>query len=264
MGIWTTYCCLCGASPELIYDGHNEAEFKALKNKSWLKQFGAVLPSNKYAFGEYEAMGDIQMGTYKIAVDPIAYDDEYGIVKNGFLIHRKCYDIVKHIKDLYAKLNSFNRNIRISGYLKGLNYTPLEKYADQFFEWDKFINNPKDHYAIEDPTKNKLNLQRLKKNAQTIDKVKIKLNKDPVESYTKSLKRISKGSRKIKQLKSKSKSPKRSPSKSLQKRRSISPTRKSPSMSATLYPIGTKKKGIDGNTWVIKQNVNGIHRWVKV
>ena len=28
--------------------------------------------------------------------------------------------------------------------------------------------------------------------------------------------------------------------------------------------IGTKKKGLDGNNWEIKQNKKGINRWVKV
>lgn len=38
-------------------------------------------------------------------------------------------------------------------------------------------------------------------------------------------------------------------------------TRKSPSQSATLYKEGTKKKGNDGNTWIISINKNGVKRW---
>jgi hypothetical protein len=37
--------------------------------------------------------------------------------------------------------------------------------------------------------------------------------------------------------------------------------RPSPTQSATLYTVGTKKTGNDGNTWIITQNVNGIKRW---
>ena len=40
--------------------------------------------------------------------------------------------------------------------------------------------------------------------------------------------------------------------------------RKSPSQSATLYKVGTKKKGIDGNIWIIVENVNGVKRWKKL
>lgn len=37
--------------------------------------------------------------------------------------------------------------------------------------------------------------------------------------------------------------------------------RLSPSESATLYQVGTKKKGNDGNTWIIVVNKNNIKRW---
>jgi hypothetical protein len=37
--------------------------------------------------------------------------------------------------------------------------------------------------------------------------------------------------------------------------------RPSPSQSATLYIVGTKKTGNDDNTWIITQNVNGTKRW---
>lgn len=39
--------------------------------------------------------------------------------------------------------------------------------------------------------------------------------------------------------------------------------RPSPSESATLYDIGTTKKGNDGNMWVIVENKNGVKRWKK-
>lgn len=37
--------------------------------------------------------------------------------------------------------------------------------------------------------------------------------------------------------------------------------RSSPTPSATLYTIGTRKTGNDGNTWIITQNINGTKRW---
>jgi hypothetical protein len=38
-------------------------------------------------------------------------------------------------------------------------------------------------------------------------------------------------------------------------------TRPSPNESATLYKIGTKKSGNDGNKWIITENINGVKRW---
>ena len=39
--------------------------------------------------------------------------------------------------------------------------------------------------------------------------------------------------------------------------------RKGPNESATKYKVGTKKKGNDGNFWIIKKNKNNVQRWVK-
>ena len=39
-------------------------------------------------------------------------------------------------------------------------------------------------------------------------------------------------------------------------------SRKGPEKSATLYKVGTKKTGNDNNIWVVKQNKNGINKWV--
>jgi hypothetical protein len=40
--------------------------------------------------------------------------------------------------------------------------------------------------------------------------------------------------------------------------------RKSPSESATMFSIGTVKKGNDGNMWKIIATASGVHRWSKV
>ena len=48
-----------------------------------------------------------------------------------------------------------------------------------------------------------------------------------------------------------------------ERRKSIKPTRPSPSQSATLFNIGTKRKGNDGNIWIVMKTVNGDKRWKK-
>tara|TARA_B100000900_G_C20316903_1_gene608516 strand:- start:145 stop:636 length:492 start_codon:yes stop_codon:yes gene_type:complete len=40
-------------------------------------------------------------------------------------------------------------------------------------------------------------------------------------------------------------------------------TRKGPTASATIFPVGTEKRGNDGNIWAIVQNKNGVKRWQK-
>ena len=43
----------------------------------------------------------------------------------------------------------------------------------------------------------------------------------------------------------------------------IKKTKPSPSESAKFFKVGTKKKGNDGNIWIIKENVNKIKKWCK-
>ena len=40
--------------------------------------------------------------------------------------------------------------------------------------------------------------------------------------------------------------------------------RKSPSVSARVYPEGTIMEGNDGNNWTITIDSNGVHRWAKI
>ena len=40
--------------------------------------------------------------------------------------------------------------------------------------------------------------------------------------------------------------------------------RPSPSESATLFDNGTKRKGNDGNTWIVSENKNKIKKWIKL
>jgi hypothetical protein len=40
--------------------------------------------------------------------------------------------------------------------------------------------------------------------------------------------------------------------------------RKSPTASATLFPVGTKRTGNDGGQWMVEANKNGVRRWIAV
>jgi len=41
------------------------------------------------------------------------------------------------------------------------------------------------------------------------------------------------------------------------------PPRKSPTESATIFPVGTVRKGNDDNYWIVKSTKNGVQRWIK-
>ena len=40
------------------------------------------------------------------------------------------------------------------------------------------------------------------------------------------------------------------------------PHRPSPSKSATTFSLGTRRKGNDGRTWVVRATLTGVRRWV--
>jgi hypothetical protein len=40
--------------------------------------------------------------------------------------------------------------------------------------------------------------------------------------------------------------------------------RKSPTASATLFPVGTKRTGNDGGQWMVEANKNGVRRWIAI
>jgi len=172
--MFLTFCCLCGGPPENDLD--------APRSKyNWLKIIGAILPSDKYAFGDYNENGDIEMGTYIVNVEPESYDS--GMVplpKRGFLVHRECFKLAKNVKNIYAKLASFTRKKSKSGHLSGLSYTPLAKYSDQLFDWDRFYEKESDHYALENPTFNAKNKKRIMDNIKKVDAKTIKI-KAPVD-----------------------------------------------------------------------------------
>jgi len=42
----------------------------------------------------------------------------------------------------------------------------------------------------------------------------------------------------------------------------LNPNRKAPSSSATIYDVGTKKRGNDGRQWIVSQSSAGVKRWI--
>ena len=50
----------------------------------------------------------------------------------------------------------------------------------------------------------------------------------------------------------------------IRKAKKLKKNRPSPSESATLFSVGTEKKGNDGNTWIIVVNKKNIKRWKKL
>lgn len=243
MGQWTTYCFLCGGPP------HNGSH---TRKYSWLNNIIVLTPKNKKVRGTYDEQGEVETSFISWLIDPITPCITNANCVKGFLMHSQCYDLaINHIPNLYQRVLSFKPVKSTSGYLTGLKYAPLYKYAEQFFEWDKFDKNEQDHYALENPSFSEKNKQRIRKNIQIIAKRRAR---SPSRRPLKSSRSPSRKS--LKTL--------RSPSKKSLKTSKKLKIRKSPSQSATLYRVGTVKTGQDGNKWIIKTNINRVKRWVKL
>ena len=230
MGLFDLYCPLCGMP---FYNGELKNCDYIKKNKyklsdiKWLLKVTLLLP-NKKSKSNFKVIPE----------DPTTFinsktKEKYNIQKNeGLPLHTDCYKLAKKAYDDY-NLNffSFNKkNIKgdwIYYTFKNLNYKPVSKYWTQFFpDSDKFIKD-KNEYIVYSPfSKNNLS----KKNTKRIlNNIKIIYKNDKNKKNDKDIKK-----------------------------------RPSPSDSATIYKIGYKKKGNDGNIWIIIKTKNNVKKWKKI
>jgi hypothetical protein len=92
---------------------------------------------------------------------------------------------------------------------------------------------------------------------------KIYRSKSKTKSKTKSKSMVKKKLRakSMSRSKAKTKSKTKAKTKSKTKAKTKSKQRKGPEASATLYKVGTKKQGNDGNRWIVSEASNGVKRW---
>ena len=158
----------------------------------------------------------------------------------GIPVHTECYNLSLKKFNHKLKYSNFNRkNITCIDEVQDficsfLNYKPIDIFWEQYFYWSDIPDesNKKYWYLICSPlgTSNeaKKNAERISKNIEKIIKNSQNNNLD---------KNIIK--------------------------KDIKKDRPSPSESATDFKEGTKKKGNDGNMYIIAVNKNGVKRWKK-
>lgn len=160
---------------------------------------------------------------------------EYGMIQ-GLVCHKNCYTLLcKQFKkkfnfeQFHPYLNSFSLLNKYDSIIN--RYT-----GKQYFHFHNYLNNLDDFSRIERIIHNNKNLKIEKKNLNYIlDPLK---NKENAKRILKLWMPIIKKFKPIK-------------------------LRPSPSDSATIYKVGFKKIGNDGNMYIIAKNKNGIKRWKK-
>lgn len=227
MGCWDVYCSLCGLPFGIINDLiiQNKDFIKILKKIKWIKKCTILLNNNKIKHGYQEINCNIYFCDDK---------KECCTIKNptdGIVLHTDCWKFAKskNIILYYTNFNITKSDIKKKMWkqykFKNLNYKPANLYHSQDFQFKKLEKNKKHWYILYSPM-SKLN--------------KLKLNNKRI------LNNINKINNKNKIIKNKYK------------------TRPSPSFSAKLFLTGTKKKGNDGNMYIIKKISNGQKRWYKI
>jgi hypothetical protein len=201
------------------------------------------------------------------------FSNDHFNMGNNFIVHKDCYEITKH---KYGDYNSLNMDTHNKGWWnENINYGFIRKYDSQEYDWLKYFYDNVD-YVLESPLKNSKNKKRILKINHKINKKIIpkfidflkeykKNNKIPYKEY-KWMKKIigySFGDEKTfnNYMKYFEKIINKSLNKSLTNKKKDRP---SPSESATKFKVGKKKKGNDGNMWIIVENKNGVKRWSKI
>ena len=229
------------------------------------------------------------------------FKDKFGKVHeitDIIIAHKDCYQV---LKSKYGDFTYFNINWKnISWHYNNKNYGFIRKYFNQDYKWVQYFYDNV-NYVLESPLKNARNKKRIlnisknfitkKINPLYIDflsaykkKNNKKINPTYIEflSAYKNNKLPKRGFYKILPFESKKrpwdssiiyteeeidfylkyffKTLNKSLNKSLTNKKKDRP---SPSESATKFKVGRKKKGNDGNMWIIVENKNGVKRWSK-
>lgn len=279
-GVWTSYCPICGIHfyinfEELIlknlvkYHSSSKAKNKRIweKNKDKIiNNFSKFKKIEKYTFSNYnnitlllpnsvvkhniKYIDKLQFSSKSKYYNEIYFDyplyDDKGT--KGLPMHTECWNLAK--KNLKHQLkfedflfNKYNKILDYDNYLfKSINYGPPLNYVAQ--DWSNnlyvedsnaFLLNEKHWYSLYLPSGKSL---EAKKNSKRIEKI---------------LEKFIKGIKKPKENKK--------PKAVIKK---LNKNRPSPSESATKFKEGIKKKGNDGNMYIIAVNKNGIKRWKKI
>ncbi len=270
-GSWTSYCPICGIHFRITVDKDLEGLIEyhskpGSKNKRLWKEnkdkiinnFNKFKKIEKYTFSNYNKITLLLPNS--IVKHGVKYDDsndfsskskKYGEVyfdyplydddgTKGLPVHTECWNLAKNKLKHELKFEDFLFNKYISktlGYyyylFNSIKYGPPLKYLEQDWDFnlwkvdsDAFLLNEKDWYSLYLPSGKTMEAQKNSKRIITI------------------LEKIIKGIKESKVVTKK-----------------LNTDRPSPAESATLFEVGKKKKGNDGNMYEVVEDKNKVKKW---
>ena len=187
MGSWDIYCIICGNT----WSDHSSNS----KNYKWLNKATVLLENNKVVHNTKSS--DCNMGfqykkeTYEASMDlgSFSYFDKY-LTNRCIFLHTDCWKFVKKeykIELKYSDIPFSQKYYEIGNHIGNVNYKPISKYHEQFFNWDMLEKDNNTFMALsplDTSDLGKKNITRIKK---IISQFKIKLEpsrKSPSTSAT--------------------------------------------------------------------------------
>ena len=253
MGYYTIYDILTGNPGTITYNEINDLNSKDEKNNKklyeWHTNVRVITKDGISDIGYYDLDGAVFVKTKK-SILGLSYnskkrydvkDDYTNIDADGFLLNNEVYNILTSHKDYKKCINKNTLYTLISSYIPKKSKKLNPQFKMQQIDISDIINPQvsiikKNKWMLVNP---KLNTKDGKRNKSRIKKI--------VNDFIKFSCSLNNKNKTSKTSKSSTKSNKS--------------TRKGPSDSATKFAVGKKKKGNDGNMWVVTKTKSGVKRW---
>lgn len=177
MGCWDLYCIICGCPCNATLNNEilNNKHISTIKKiNKWFNKCTFLTKDNKIIHNCKEVSCNIDFvspnkNRYTASVNDIELVYDYPHVKNiGLFIHTDCWKYIKikfKIELKYGDLVILQEN-----YKKFIKYNDIQKYWDQYFEYEQLIND-NNIWMCESPLRSTKNASRINK---IIKQLKIK------------------------------------------------------------------------------------------
>ena len=233
MGCFDIWCPFCGApllnwQLSLYKTIPKEKDFPPRNATRWLEEITLLMPDKKaeHGFKEVSCNSDFKKGNKKYVF--------YIEGKEGIPLHTDCWKFAKKEMNYAFEYKDFiieKLVERWSFTFSYAKYTPINKYWAQDFDYERLQKNKKDWYLMYSPLKGSPSARAEGlPSAARANAIRIKQN---IIKFFNKRKAVAKKER------------------------------PSPTLSATLFRIGMRKKGNDGNMWQVHKTSTGVSRWIR-
>ena len=167
MGCYDVFCPICGIC---VFIPKNDLDKKYTSKIKWIKKASFMTATNeiKKICSEILCSNVFSCAnerkSYISELYPHRIYDESDEAITGYFIHRDCYEFIKKKFKINIVFGDFYHSAKNKLTLNDhyVNFGGVEKYWDQYFDWNKMIEDG-NFWMAESPLKNAKNAQRIVK-----------------------------------------------------------------------------------------------------